>query len=250
VNHLSGPPHVRLVTPAAALLLALSGVLVTISSAAPAQAQSVTVTDPRDPPARGDISRATYADRETSTTTVVRVRRLRPTGTLRTRIARPDSEVGYDAVVTARPGGKVHTRLVHDTGTSRTTVVCDITASWSPGDDTIRVGVPQSCLRFRRFQARHSFRTSLTVGSSHDTAGSRVVGRGGSPGCATAGEMRRVHRGQSLASVHAHLDTAGRFGDGGAGGFSRTYRACQGGSRYWVEYDGRSERAIGKGRVS
>ena len=50
--------------------------------------------------------------------------------------------------------------------------------------------------------------------------------------------------------MHAHLDTAGRFGDGGAGGFSRTYRACQGGKPYWVEYDGRSNRVTGKGRES
>jgi hypothetical protein len=218
--------------------------------AAPAQARSITVTDPRDPPPRGDISRATYDDRETSTTTVVQVRRLRSSGTLTTRIARPDAQVGYDAVVTAGPGGHVSTRLVHDTGTSRSTVACDISASWSTGSDTIRVSVPQSCLRFSHFQSRHWFRTTLTVGNSHDAARSRVVGRGGSPGCATAGEMRRVHRGQSLVSVHAQLDTAGRFGDGGAGGFSRTYRACQGGHRYWVEYDGRSEKAIGKGRVS
>ena len=54
--------------------------------------------------------------------------------------------------------------------------------------------------------------------------------------------------GQRRAAVNAQLDTAGRFGDGGAGGFSRTYRACQGGEPYWVEYDGRSNRVTGKGR--
>ena len=118
-----------------------------------------------------------------------------------------------------------------------------------PQTDTIRVSVPQTCLHYGRFLSQHSFRTTLTVGQHRDAAPGRAVGRGGSPGCATAGEMRRVRR-TGAADVHAHLDTAGRFGDGGAGGFSRVYRACQRGKPYWVEYDGQSKRVTGKGRSS
>ncbi len=180
--------------------------------------------------------------------TTVHVRRLRPTGTLSTRITRAGSDVGYDAIVTAGPDGHLSKRLVH-VG-DRSPVSCRVAASWSLPTDTIRVSVPQTCLHFAHFQSRHSFGTTLTVGSHRDAAASQVVGRGGSPGCATAAEMRRVRNGQALAAVHAHLDTAGRFGDGGAGGFSRTYRACQGGKPYWVEYDGRSNRVTGKGRES
>jgi hypothetical protein len=249
VNHLSETPHLRLVTSAFALGLAMTGALVAaITLAAPASARSVTVTDPRNPPPRGDIREATYADHENVAVTTVHVRHLRSTGTLRTRITRVGSGVGYEAVVSASPGEELSTRLVHVTDDARTTVTCDLTATWSTQSDTIRVTVPQSCLRFGHFQSRHSFATSLKVDGSRDTAASEVVGRGDSPGCATAGEMRRVTDGQRLAAVHAHLDTAGRFGDGGAGGFSRVYRPCGGGRPYWVEYDGRSQQVVGKGR--
>ena len=235
MNHLSGIPALALLT---ALLVA----------PAAAHAQSATVTDPRDPPPRADIRAATYSDKETAAVTTVHVERLRSTGTLSTRITRAGSDVGYDAIVTAGPDGHLSKRLVR-VG-DRSPVSCRLSASWSLPSDTIRVSVPQTCLHFAHFQSRHSFGTTLTVGSHRDAAASQVVGRGGTPGCATAAEMRRVRNGQALADVHAHLDTAGRFGDGGAGGFSRTYRACQGGKPYWVEYDGRSNRVTGKGRES
>jgi hypothetical protein len=247
VDNISDTSPARLVT---ALLLALTGAVATIGIAAPASARSVTVTDPVDPPPRGDLRIVTYADRETTAVTTAHVRRLRSTGTLRTRIARPGSKNRYDAVVSATRGGHVTARLVHVTGHARTAVRCDLGATWSARTDTIRVSVPQSCLRYGRFLSQHWFRTTLSVASSSDAAPGRRVGRGGSPGCATAGELRRVTRGQRLGDVHAHLDTAGRFGDGGAGGYSRVYRACQGGKPYWVEYDGRTRRVTGKGRES
>jgi hypothetical protein len=62
--------------------------------------------------------------------------------------------------------------------------------------------------------------------------------------------MRRVTNGERISTVHERLDTAGEFGDGGAGGFSRVYRSCRGGRPFWVEYDGRSRRVVGKGRVA
>lgn len=47
-----------------------------------------------------------------------------------------------------------------------------------------------------------------------------------SPGCVTRAEYERVHDGMRKARVHRIFDTRGRFGDGGAGGYSRLYTEC------------------------
>jgi hypothetical protein len=241
VNSLSGTAFLRPLT----LLLSVGAAL---AVAAPTHAQSTTVRDPRNQPARADIGAATYSDRETSAHAVVHVRRLRPTGTLTVRITRADGRVGYDAIVESTHG-RLSSRLARVAGNDESRVACHVRASWSSTDGTVRVSVPQSCLRFKHFQSRHRFTATFASGSHRDTAAAQLVGRGGSPGCATAAEMRRVTDGERLTAVHTHLDTGGRFGDGGAGGFSRVYRACLGGKPYWVEYDGRSRRVTGKGRA-
>ncbi|VXB42898.1 hypothetical protein [Nocardioides sp. AX2bis] len=45
--------------------------------------------------------------------------------------------------------------------------------------------------------------------------------------CVTRAEFRAVEQGTTKRAVHATFGTAGVFGDGGAGGFSRLYDQCR-----------------------
>jgi hypothetical protein len=49
---------------------------------------------------------------------------------------------------------------------------------------------------------------------------------GDSPGCVTRHEYLQVRSGMTKAAVNAIFDTHGKFGDGGAGGYSRIYPRC------------------------
>jgi len=45
--------------------------------------------------------------------------------------------------------------------------------------------------------------------------------------CVTLKEYRRVHKNDKKPRVHSVFDTHGRFGDGGAGGYTRLYQFCK-----------------------
>ena len=54
-----------------------------------------------------------------------------------------------------------------------------------------------------------------------------------SPGCVTRAEFRAAKVGLEQAQVRRTFGTSGRFGDGGAGGYSRSYARCDD-SGCWV----------------
>lgn len=223
--------------------------LVTTLSGGAATAKTAHVTDGRDSPAAVDITSVTYRNQETRAGATVHVRDLRRTGKLVTLIGLPDSDSIYYVTVWVRSDGTLGKRLELVSDMSRTRRPCAISATWSPGTNSIRVSVPHSCLRFGRFPTRHWLRTGLTVGAAHDAARGIDVGRGSSPGCATAAEVKSLRRGDSKARVHAILDTAGRFGDRAAGGYSRLYRSCSGGKPWFVEYRGTTDTLVATGRA-
>jgi hypothetical protein len=55
-------------------------------------------------------------------------------------------------------------------------------------------------------------------------------------GCATKREFRKVHRGMTQMRVTRIFGIRGRFGDGGAGGFSRVYNQCNSRRQAAVEF--------------
>ena len=222
----------------------------TVGAAGPAAARTVRPTDARDSPAHVDITGATYRDGEARASLSARVLDLQRTGTLVAFIGQPDSDFIYHATVSSRVDGTLATRLEQVTDASRTTVPCEgLTADWSVGASTASVSVPHACLRFGRFLDRHWMRVQVSDAGSRDSVRGLDVGRGSSPGCATAGEVRRLERGEKKVRVHELLDTDGRFGDGAAGGYSRVYRSCSGGRAWFVDYDGTTNRLLDTGRV-
>ncbi len=46
------------------------------------------------------------------------------------------------------------------------------------------------------------------------------------PGCVSKPKVRRIEKGMTKKHVHRIFDTAGRFADGAAGGYTRGYRYC------------------------
>ena len=232
-----------------AWVLAGAAVLTTSLVAGPAAALTVEVRDGRDVPASADLTSATYRDGEALVQVTAHVRALRPAGRVVALVGAPDSDTVYYATVRPRPDGTVGTRLELVTGVSRSPRDCAIAATWSVRTSTVEVSVPQSCLRFGRFLEQHYVQVRMSADGGRDATRGVDVGRGSSPGCATAGEIRGLRRGQPKARVHALLDTAGRFGDGGAGGYSRVYASCSGGRAWFVEYDGTTDRLAATGRV-
>jgi len=214
-----------------------------------ASALTVRVHDARNTPAAVDITTVTYRNAELSARATVHVRNLHRSGTLRLLIGPVDADVMYRATVWVRSNGHLGKRLQYLTDLSTETRSCRFSATWSASRDLVRVSVPHACLRFGQFLTTEWLRASLRVGARTDTAAGRNVGRGSSPGCATAAEMRSIRRGMTKPRAQAILDTAGRFGDGAAGGYSRVYRSCSGGRGWFVEYDGFTNRVVGKGRV-
>ena len=229
--------------------LAGAAVLSTSLVAGPAAARTAEVSDGRDVPASADLTSATYRDGEARVVVTAHVRALRQSGRVVALVGEPDSDVVYHATVWPRSDGTVGTRLELVTDVSHSPRACAISASWSVREDTVTVSVPQSCLQFGRFLERHYVRVTMSDHGGRDAARGVDVGRGSSPGCATAGEIRRLRRGVPQARVHALLDTAGRFGDGAAGGYSRIYRSCSGGRGWYVDYDGTTDRVEATGRV-
>jgi hypothetical protein len=229
--------------------LAGAAVLTTSLAAGPAAARTVEVSDGRDVPAGADLTSATYRNGEARVQVTAHVRALRHTGRVVALVGEPDSDTVYHATVWPRPDGTVGTRLELVTNGSRSPRSCAITATWSVRTSTVEVSVPQSCLQFGRFLERHYVQVRTSAAGGRDVARGVVVGRGSSPGCATAGEIHGLHRGDTRARVHALLDTAGRFGDGAAGGYSRIYRSCSGGRPWYVDYDGTTDRLEATGRV-
>jgi len=229
------------------LSLAAVAVLTVLAMAAPAAAQVRTYSDPRNTPSSSDIRSVTYANHELSTLTSVKVRSLPRAGSVLVRVAPPNSDVIYNARVTRSSSGTMTKQLTYVTNTNSTAKACSFSASWSTSTDRVRVRVPHSCLKFGKFLSVHWMKASFSSAGHSDAAYGRNIGRGDSPGCVTPTEFRGVGRGQAMGTVHARLDTAGRFGDGGAGGFSRVYRACRGGT-YWIEYNGDTYTVAAKGR--
>ena len=198
--------------------------LMTLLVAAPAAAKTRQVTDGRDRPANVDIRSVTYRNGEARAGVAVRVRDLRPTGRLVALVGAPDSDVIHDATVWPRSDGTVGTRLALVTADTRTPRSCPtMTATWSPDADTVEVSVPHTCLDFDAFLERHFMKVKVSGSGNQDAA------RG--------------------VEVHELLDTAGRFGDGAAGGYSRIYRSCSGGKPWFVGYDGTTHTLVAKGRV-
>ncbi len=152
------------------------------------------------------------------------VRALRQSGRVVALVGAPDSDVVYYATVWPRSDGTVGTRLELVTDVSRSPRDCAISATWSVREDTVEVSVPQSCLQFGRFLEQHYVQVRMS-----DRRRSGRHARGGR----RAGQQPRLRdrrrdpapapRCQPKARVHALLDTAGRFGDGAAGGYSRIY---------------------------
>lgn len=226
-----------------------AAVLVSTLLPGPAAARTVHVRDARDSPAGVDITSVAYRDAETTTGMTVHVRDLRRAGTLVAVIAAPGSDVSYEATVSVHSDGSLDKRLELVTPATRQARPCPVMAAWSPLTDAVAVAVPQRCLRFGRFLSRHFMQATMSIAGVRDEARGVNVGRGDSPGCATAAEMRSLHRGYPKSRVHAILDTAGRFGSGAAGGYSRLYRSCSGGKPWFVEYRGGTNRLVGTGRV-
>ena len=217
--------------------------------ASPAGALTVAVNDPVNKPANVDIRRVAYSDREAAAVTTVKVRDLGPSGRLVAKIAPQDADVIYFATVTRTASGKMTRKLEYVTDISRETHRCGFSASWSAANNIIRVSVPQRCLDFGQFMSKHWMQATLRVGSKSDAAPARNLGRGDSPGCVTQTEYRNVARGQTKGAVHAALDTAGRPGAGGAGGYSRVYSRCGSSQPYWIEYNGQNGKVATKGVV-
>ena len=230
-------------------VLAVATVLTTTLVAGPATARTVQVTDGRDVPAAADLTSATYRDGEARVQVTAHVRALRQAGRVVVLVGEPDSDLVYRATVWPRRDGTIGTRLELVSDASRSSRPCPVSATWSARAGTVEVSVPQTCLRFGRFLERHFVQVTVFADGARDAARGVDVGRGSSPGCATAGEIRRLRRGESKARVDALLDTAGRFGDGAAGGYSRIYRSCSGGRAWYVDYDGTTGRLETTGRV-
>jgi hypothetical protein len=224
-------------------------VLTTTLPSGSAAAKTAHVRDPRDAPANVDITSVIYRNQETSAGVTVHARDLQRTGTLVTVIAVPESDFSYEATVSVHSDGSLDKRLELVTPGTRRQRPCAMVAAWSPRTNAVALSVPHRCLRFGRFLSRHFMQATLIVSGSRDEARGVDVGRGDSPGCATAAEIRSLHRGYPKARVHAILDTAGRFGHGAAGGYSRVYQSCSGGKPWFVEYRGTTDRLVGTGRV-
>jgi hypothetical protein len=236
--------HSRLVMAATSVMIA--AVCLALLPGSAAQARTASVADPVNANARADIRAVSYTNREFSTTVTVKVRSLGATGRLSAWIAQPDSDVLYLATVRRTTTGALIRRLDYVTNVRSYRRACPVAASWSRSTNLIRVTLPHSCLRFGSFLTHHWFRAHFNYGAANDDAASRVVGRGDSPGCVTSAEFRRVVRGHALGVVHGVFDTAGRFADGAAGGYSRLYRQCGTSSQYWVEYNGLTHRVTAK----
>ncbi len=235
-------------------LVALLGVTALVAApvllAGPAHGLDRTVTDGPDEPPSVDITSVVYRNHERIAGAEVSVRHLGRTGRLVTAFGPPGSDVAYLAMVRRTSDGDLVTRLSYVTDVSKDRVDCDFNASWSSADDVVGVRVPHTCLRFGRFLEREWIQARMYRGSHSDTAKGVVVGRGDSPGCATVEEMDQVLPGQTRFRVHQRLDTAGRYGDAGAGSYARTYRACDGGARWFVQYSRQDNTVNNKGRVS
>jgi hypothetical protein len=219
-------------------------------SAGAASAEQTTVSDGTDEPASVDITSVTYENGESTARSTVAVRSIGDSGRVITRIGPPDSDVFYDAMVRLKSDATLVTRLTYVTDTGRDPVACDFAASWSTSDDEVITEIPHTCLDFGHFLTRHYFAATMYRGSNSDQADSAVVGRGDTPGCATKGEMAKVHSGDKKFKVHQLLDTAGKYGDAGAGSYARTYRACDKGARWFVQYAADDDTVVNKGRVS
>lgn len=215
-----------------------------------ASALSVRVTDATDRPATVDVTSATYRNSEFATGVTVHVRDLRRTGKVVIRIGPPDTDIMYYVTVWIRGDGTVGKRLEYVTNLSRERRACAVRAAWSASRNYVGVSVPHSCLKFGEFLTVEWFQATMSVGLASDPAAGRDVGRGSSPGCATAGEIASLRPGHTVSRAHAILDTAGRLGDVGAGTFTRVYRDCAGGRGWFVEYDLDSRRVLDKGRVA
>ena len=231
------------------VLAALLALLAGAGGLPAADARSATVKDPARNPAYADVRSARYADRENQVVTRVKVRDLGSSGSLLVRIGPQNADVMYYATLTRSAAGVLTRKLEYVTLGGRDTVACAFSGRWSRRTDTVRVAVPHTCLDFGVFLSKHWVEATLRAGRFVDAAPSRNLGRGDSPGCVTRTEFRRVTRGQLLSRVHAALDTAGRFGDGAGGGYSRVYAKCAGTGRYAIEYDGQTTRVASKVRI-
>jgi len=202
--------------------------LAAVGVAAPAQGLTARVSDPRDVPATSDITSVTYRNGEVTTGTVVHVRDLRRTGILAVDIAVPDSDFGFTANVWIRSDGSLGKRLQSFSDTGTGSARCPgLSASWSTVRNVVAVTVPHACLRVLGFLTREYFQARFRANRRTDTALSRVVGRGSSPGCVTRSEFDAVRIGATRERVHAVWDTAGVVeGSRGSTDQQRQYRVC------------------------
>ncbi len=215
----------------------------------PATALQSTVSDGQDDPAGVDITSVTYDNQETAARWVVAVRDLGDRGRLVTRVGPPDSDVYYGVTVRVAKDGTLTQVMRYFTDTGSEAVGCDFFAEWSADEDTVTVEVPQRCLDFNRFLDTAWFQSTMYHGSASDPSKGVDVGRGDSPGCASKAEMHQVKDGDKKFRVHQMLDTAGKYDGGAAGTYGRTYTACDGGARYFIQYSGADDTVLNKGRV-
>jgi hypothetical protein len=215
----------------------------------PASAKTVSASDGTDDPASLDVTSVTYRNGPTRAGVTIHVRDLQQVGTAVLRVGPVDSDVDYAVRVRMRADGTLAKTLTYETDGGNHSRRCAIAATWSSADDYVQFGLSHTCLNFGSFLSRAVFFAAMDTSDGDDQAPARTVGRGDSPGCATAGEISNVHHGHTRYRVATILDTGGRFGDGGAGGYSRVYRNCGGGLGWYVEYDGWTNRVVGKGRV-
>ena len=231
------------------LALLVSSAVAVSAPAAPADALERTVADGTGEPAGVDITSVVYDNQEHAAHWVVAVRDLGDRGRLVTRIGPPDSDVYYSVTVRVAKDGTLAQVLRYNTDTGSKAVGCDFFASWSADDDAVTVEVPQRCLDFGRFLEVAWFQSSTYHGAASDASKGVDVGRGDSPGCATKAEMKDVHQGQRKFRVHQRLDTAGTYDGGAAGSYGRTYEACDGGARWFIQYAANDDTVVNKGRV-
>jgi hypothetical protein len=185
---------------------------VLIGGTGAARAVAVWADDPSDAPAGADITSVRFRNGELTTGTIVHVRGLQRSGRLALVIAKPHSQdARYEAQVWIDPDGTLVKRLVLVGEGSMTTVPCPgLTTSWTSGG-SIPVTVPHSCLPELGFNTQEYYAVQFRAGGVTDTGPARVVGRGGSPGCVTRGELGAARLGMTRQQVHEHWDTPGRL---------------------------------------
>ena len=136
----------------------------------PEEADVVTKSDPADDaPAHLDIRKVTYQNRPKVVGFTFRVPDLERRGRAMAVVGQPNSDVGYVARLRIDEDGELVKRFFYSTVASMHPAKCDFTARWSAARGTIRVVVPQSCLKEINDSKRY-YMSGRTGGANGDWA--------------------------------------------------------------------------------